>query len=604
MSFNWDIGDAPPSPSHADLRRHRRRVRLAALGGIALLIVAGTALVSWQRRERLAAAERAVRAAADLEQRALAARDPVLFSAIMPERSSPPEQSRLVRDAQLQVPGVNIVGDRGSPAAVRFRSSRPGAALDRAEVEVRTVISDAYATGEVVRRRQFAQAADGNWKLLQDDDLAAPAGRPTSRVGTVLTTTVQAGDEALAKELHAALDTDLAAFCAAARAAGRERTPNSCAFQLLSAGLPVQLNRSGGVTGVWLFLPSPPGSLVAMDEASRALLHRAYLREMIARWEGRGVAYPLLDAWLAPEPAQADASRDWADLDTDLQSYELARLTGNGRGPMAKSVRLLAADVAQLGGRHALLRMMFAWTSASPALLVSEGLADEKLEQAVLARWEHAPSPMPADRALLIRCTTPDDRGDFLLLPGRTAPVDVGRLVCLPGWTASNSVWRPYTGSFVVTCTLAGLEAVEERLRLFDVPPDGRPTLVDELALDQNGDIVQVQAGSVAWSDDGQELSWHTEGAARRTWRPRGGHPPENANRSPTTPEQASTDGSATSPDGRWLAAFTDEQLVIRSTQGAGEDWQTKFRRCPILDWQPVVAGEAAPWATDSSGGK
>ncbi len=330
MTLDWDFEDSPSPPPHPAPHRPRRRTVLAALSGLALLTVAGIALVSLQRRARLAEAERAVLAMAELEQQALAADDWERYAVILPPGISRERRIRLAQAARLQLPGVTVVGNRGRPETVRFRASRAGLVLDQAEVDVATVISDAYGTAQVLRRQQFAQAENGQWQLQPKGDLKHPIAEPEPWVGIVLTTTVKAEDAALGMVLHDSLDADLAAFCAAAQAAGRLMAWNTCTFQLLSDGLPVKLDRRGIQTGVAVHLPSPPGGLVPSDDAGRTLLRRAYLREMIARWQGRDrslVIETLLAVWLAPNAAALAADgvpRDWDQLERDLQFDALA----------------------------------------------------------------------------------------------------------------------------------------------------------------------------------------------------------------------------------------------------------------------------------------
>lgn len=524
MSLNWDVGDAPSPPPGTDPPPPRRRAILAAVGGVALLVLAGAALLSWQRRERLATAERAVLAAAELEQQALAANDPDLLTAILPERISRLGQVRLVRDAQLPVPGITIVGGRGKPEDVRFRASRPWSVLDRAEVDVRTVVSDSYASGALVRRRHFAQADDHQWRLDLDGNPADRSGKPAPWVGQVLTTTVSAADEALAKDLHTTLDTELTAFCDAARAAGRLMAWNSCSFQLLSDGQPIKLDRLGNRHGVALYLPAPPGSLTAADVAGRALLRRAYLREMIAQWLGRDralVSETLLDAWLAPEPAPsepADVRRDWAQLSADLQSNPPAQTQG-GHRRLVRGLRLLAADVTQVGGRRSLLGLLLAWPPPSPALWLSEGLADEQLERAVLARWDHAPAPMPGNRALLARCMGSEFGAGrpMLFLPSRYEGRLLDRQACPANTTAEAAVWRPGTSQLAVQCSNPGLMGLlPPVIRLLEVRGDGSLVAV---APDWPADRLLLPA-TLSWSPDGQRLSAIDGDGVFQVWRP------------------------------------------------------------------------------------
>jgi WD40 repeat protein len=565
MALNWDVGDAPSTPPRNDPPPSRRRAILATLGGIALLVVVGGALVSWQRQGRLATAERAVRAAAELEQQALAAKDPELLTAILPDGVSRLGQIRLVRDAQLPVPGVAIVGDRGMPEEVRFRASRPLSPLDRAEVDVRIVVSDSYATGHVLRRRQFAQATDGQWRLDVDGNPADRSGKPTPWVGTVLTTTVKAADEALGRDLHAALDADLAAFCAAVRAAGRLMAWNSCSFQLLSDGLPVKRDRRGNFMGAALNLPSPPGGLAPADEAGRNILRRAYLHELTARWLGRDRTpwiEILLDAWLAPETATTSsdgARRDWAELSANLHTFYPAEKTTSERERLVQNLRLLAADVLQVGGRNALLGLIFSWQPASAALWLSEGLADEQLERAVLARWEHAPAPMPGKRAVLAQCLGSEfgNGWPMLFLPGRREGMPLDQRACPANSTAEAAVWRPGTSQLAVQCTdPGGMDEPGPFVRILDLRSDGSlvPVAPDWLP---DG---EVQAATLAWSPDGRRLSATRTDGVFIVWHVDGKHPEMEISTIPNGSYFEHTD---------WAADSSRASLTVKEFDGS-----------------------------------
>ncbi len=284
--------------------------------------------------------------------------------------------------------------------------------LDQAEVDVATVISDAYGTAQVLRRQQFAQAENGQWQLQPKGDLKHPIAEPEPWVGIVLTTTVKAEDAALGMVLHDSLDADLAAFCAAAQAAGRLMAWNTCTFQLLSDGLPVKLDRRGIQTG-W------PCTCRRHRAASCRRTMRAApcsaaptFGKMIARWQGRDrslVIETLLAVWLAPNAAALAADgvpRDWDQLERDLQFDALATEHGaearrTARQRLVAQLQRLAVDVMDAGGRNAVLGLFLNLPSASPAIWLTTGLHNLALDRAVLARWDHAPPPMPADRALL-----------------------------------------------------------------------------------------------------------------------------------------------------------------------------------------------------------
>src|SRR5262245_38519601 len=146
MSLHWDLAEpaAPPRPPPGTSRRFRRRTVAAALGLALVVVLTLAALESWQRQARRSAAEHEVLGAAELEQQALATNDVELLSPIVPPGVNQLGRIHLVQDAQAIAPGVATVGGRGQPGAVRLYASQPGGALDRAEVDVRTVISDHF----------------------------------------------------------------------------------------------------------------------------------------------------------------------------------------------------------------------------------------------------------------------------------------------------------------------------------------------------------------------------------------------------------------------------------------------------------------------------
>ena len=321
--FDWQVieeerSPVPPEPEGEQLSGGRRR-RPGPLLLVMLLLAAGTlAWLTYQARQRTAAAEEAaiadVLADFRLLLQAAETEDRELATNLLSGRDrawAAQQRARIATGALLQEPGLGLVAVETADPSPAVSWLAP--ALDEATVVITQTITlpDTAETG-LLARSWLYRRGEGRWLYAPPRDLAEYWGSRRQRQLDHLTIQYPARDEELALRLADEMAAALEQACAPAGGC-----PEQMEMVVVLTAQPSGLEAPALEELVFgdgpLYLPAPSWIGEPVDENGFRLLARAYSRPLLLAALGRDLwswrccdRAPLLQALLDARLAQLD----------------------------------------------------------------------------------------------------------------------------------------------------------------------------------------------------------------------------------------------------------------------------------------------------------
>ncbi len=529
MSYRWEVEDGTIEAQRAGDRRdlpaggrdqgarapeggsgyRSARPRLVLVIGIALAL-AGLSLAGWRYwtgRELMRQVRNDVRAAVELEERALVEGDMELYM-----RQQSPARARQWKRApgtadqrglrRPPQPGLEV-GDAGEILSIQpeLGQERDGA-VRRSTVEVRFAVSDSLGSASFLENRHYRLDAEGRWIHDLPPDAQAESN-PLRWRGEQLEAWYLPADAEILPPVFERADVLLTEFCAVSaiceqpRQSPIARRPNRAADARDDRASPARLSFTGSMAGVgggtrhhdlrFLRLPAPRLTMVPADAAADDLLLRHVLRMAVLDMvdavspahyiDGYGqplrgsqgnatLLTELLDAWIVLATGEALRPVSSSISAAPPPSHLRSSLHGLWHGDPTRSARLnsggdadddhyrrltksLVVHLASEGGVSTLARLIGGLpgeTDARAWLETGFGADASEIE----AGWSPRYEPFPADRAVLLSCRWGPD-GQVMLQPNR-APLSLDVEACGAQRIAGRATWSPDGRALAVPC--------------------------------------------------------------------------------------------------------------------------------------------------------